>query len=172
MDKAHTFTEKAERLEGFRLTKEQYPVAYENKVQELLNEGISTREEAEQMVKTMEFNLELYYEPGQGMFAVECDAVEAGKVYSPYTRAKYRYSDEQESKPTPEQKAEDVQPEPFRDINDVIIDVLKLALEETASVHGLVYKKADIILFSRDCILKNPTYTPTQVFQEYKKSIE
>lgn len=172
MDKAHTFTEKAERLESFTLTKEQYPVAYENKVQELLNEGIPTREEAEKMVKTMEFNLELYYEPGQGMFAVECDAVKTGKIYSPYTRAKYRYSNEQESKPTPEQKAEDVQPEPFRDINDVIIDVIKLALEETASVHGLVYKKADIILFSRDCILKNPTYTPTQVFQEYKKSIE
>jgi hypothetical protein len=33
----------------------------------------------------MEFELEIYYEKGTGLFAVESEAVESGTIYSPYT---------------------------------------------------------------------------------------
>lgn len=68
-----------------KLSKDKYPKVYEAKVQELMNEGIS-REEAEQALTTMEFELELYYSPSNGMFAVESDAIECGAtIYDPYT---------------------------------------------------------------------------------------
>lgn len=79
-----------EHLCNVRLTKEKYPVAFENKVQELLEENCaSTREEAEKMVEKMEIELELYYEKGTGLFAVESAAVECGTIYSPYTKEEY-----------------------------------------------------------------------------------
>ena len=44
-----------------------------------------TRDEAEQLVSDMEFELEIYYEKGTGLFAVESEAVESCTIYSPYT---------------------------------------------------------------------------------------
>ena len=81
--------EDIERLCVVRLTKEQFPIAFENKVQELLESTDLTREEAEQQVPSMEIELELYYEQGYGLFAVECDAVESIDIVSPYSGRKY-----------------------------------------------------------------------------------
>lgn len=68
------------------LTKDKFPIAYENKVQELIEEGCAdSREEAEAQIKDMEIELEIYYEKGTGLFAVESEAVESGTIYSPYT---------------------------------------------------------------------------------------
>lgn len=68
------------------LTKEKFPIAFNAKVEELLEEGVETsREEAERLVSQMEFELELYYDKGSGLFAVESEAVESGTIYSPYT---------------------------------------------------------------------------------------
>lgn len=68
------------------LSKEKFPIAYENKVQELLEEGVvNSREEAEALIKDMKIELELYYEKGCGLFAVESEACECGTIYSPYT---------------------------------------------------------------------------------------
>lgn len=68
------------------LTKEKYPIAFNAKVEELLEEGVETnREEAERLVSNMEIELEIYYEKGTGLFAVESEAVESGTIYSPYT---------------------------------------------------------------------------------------
>ena len=68
------------------LTKEKYPIAFNAKVEELLEEGVETnREEAERLVSGMEIELEIYYEKGTGLFAVESEAVESGTIYSPYT---------------------------------------------------------------------------------------
>ena len=75
------------------LTKDKYPIAFEEKVQELLEEKCaSTREEAEKMVSEMEIELEIYYEKGTGLFAVESGAVESGTIYSPYTKELYSFS--------------------------------------------------------------------------------
>jgi hypothetical protein len=68
------------------LTKEKFPIAFQNKVDELIEEKVcSTREEAEKIVSEMEIELEIYYEKGTGLFAVESEAVESGTIYSPYT---------------------------------------------------------------------------------------
>ena len=69
------------------LTKDKSPIAFENKVQELLEEGcFETREEAEKVVSSYPIEIELYYEKGLGLFAVESGAVESHyEIYSLYT---------------------------------------------------------------------------------------
>lgn len=72
-----------EHLCNVRLAKEKYPIAYENKVQELVEQGLP-RIDAEKCVNDMVIELELYYHKEYGLFAVESDAVESGTIYSPY----------------------------------------------------------------------------------------
>lgn len=67
------------------LTKDKFPIAYENKVKELMDECGMSREEAENAVKDMKIELEVYYEVGYGLFAIESDTVESGTIYSPYS---------------------------------------------------------------------------------------
>ena len=75
-----------ESIGKINLTKEKFPIAFNAKVEELLEEGVETdREEAERLVSNMEIELEIYYEKGTGLFAVESEAVESGTIYSPYT---------------------------------------------------------------------------------------
>ena len=75
------------------LTKEKFPIAFENKVQELLEEGVcSTREDAERTVEYMSIELELYYHKGYGLFAVDSEAVASGTIYSPYSGELYEDS--------------------------------------------------------------------------------
>ena len=75
-----------ESLPKIKLSKEKYPKAFNAKVEELLEENVcGTVEEAEQLVSNMVFELEIYYEKGTGLFAVESAAVESGTIYSPYT---------------------------------------------------------------------------------------
>ena len=67
------------------LSKEKTPIAYENKVQCLMQSGLS-REEAEAEVEGIEIELELYYKVGAGLFAVEAEAVSGGAdIYEPYS---------------------------------------------------------------------------------------
>lgn len=69
-----------------RLSKEKTPIAFENKIQELLEQGaFKTHEEAEYWLSETDIELELYYEKDSGLFAVESEAVECGNIYSPYT---------------------------------------------------------------------------------------
>lgn len=75
-----------EHLCNVTLTKDKFPIAFEEKVQELLEEGcVATREEAEKLIADMQIELEVYYERGVGLFAVESEAVMSGTIYSPYT---------------------------------------------------------------------------------------
>lgn len=75
-----------ESLGSFKLDKEKFPKAFQAKVEELLEEGVcGAEEEAEALIKDMVFELEVYYEKGTGLFAVESEAVESGTIYSPYT---------------------------------------------------------------------------------------
>lgn len=68
------------------LTEEKYPIAFKNKVDELMEQGaFSDRKDAENWVRTTPIECELYYEKHSGLFAVECGAVESGCVYSPYS---------------------------------------------------------------------------------------
>ena len=73
-------------MNTIKITRSNAPKVFQAKVEELLEEGIcSTEEEAEELINDMEFELELYYEKGTGLFAVEAEAVESGTIYSPYT---------------------------------------------------------------------------------------
>lgn len=80
-------SENYESLCVVKLTKDKFPIAYENKVAELMEECGYTRKEAEEIISDMEIELEIYYEKGFGLFAVESEAVDCnGEIYSPYTK--------------------------------------------------------------------------------------
>ena len=67
------------------LSKENTPIAYQNKLDELMDiKAFDTKEEAEDWINTHPIELELYYENGQGLFAVESEAVERTTIHSPY----------------------------------------------------------------------------------------
>ena len=59
-----------------------HPVAYGNKVEELMSAGM-TREEAERCIQATPFVLEAYYSSGQGLFLVESEAVEFNDIHNP-----------------------------------------------------------------------------------------
>lgn len=63
-----------------------YPKAYNAKVEELVEEGaFPTETEARSWVRQTPITLELIYEKGHGLFAVESEAIESGGIISPYT---------------------------------------------------------------------------------------
>lgn len=63
-----------------------YPKAYNAKVEELVEEGaFPTETEARSWLRQTPITLELIYEKGHGLFAVESEAVEGGGIVSPYT---------------------------------------------------------------------------------------
>jgi len=77
--------EEAETIEVL-LTPEKSPLAYKEKVDELMEQqAFNSREEAEQWVRTTPIVIELYYEKHSGLFAVESEALESGGIKSPYT---------------------------------------------------------------------------------------
>ena len=62
------------------------PIAFQNKLDELMEDGaFESEEEAKNFIRTAPFEMELYYEKGYGLFAVESAAVESGTIYSPYS---------------------------------------------------------------------------------------
>ena len=70
-----------------RLSEDKTPVAFRNKVQELVEAGM-TESEARKFVLETPFVLEIYYEKGYGLFAVESDTLEgcAESICSPYSQ--------------------------------------------------------------------------------------
>ena len=74
----------------FYLSEKYHPVAFGNKVLELIETGWSVND-AKALAATTPVCMELYYETGKGLFMVECNAVESGKkIYSPYTKKAYK----------------------------------------------------------------------------------
>ena len=68
-----------------RIDKNVAPIAYNNKIEELVEQGAyPTKEKAEKDNPYFEIVCELYYEKEDGLFAVESGAVESGTIYSPY----------------------------------------------------------------------------------------
>lgn len=70
-----------------RLSEDKTPVAFRNKVQELVEAGM-TESEARKFILETPFVLEIYYEKGYGLFAVESDTLEgcAESICSPYSQ--------------------------------------------------------------------------------------
>lgn len=89
--------ENVEHLCNIRLTKENFPIAFSEKVNELYEDaqGSVSREECETLVENMTFELEIYYHKGYGLFAVESDAIEMGAdIFSPYNGEEYEGDDD------------------------------------------------------------------------------
>lgn len=66
------------------LTPGKTPIAYENRVQCLMMSGMDRLEAERFALEPIE--LELYYEIGYGLFAVDSEAVDSNGVASPYTK--------------------------------------------------------------------------------------
>ena len=60
-----------------------HPVAYQRKLWELVNQGM-TRHEAETIL-LRPLQLELFYDIDTGLFAVEAEATECCEIYNPYS---------------------------------------------------------------------------------------
>lgn len=76
-----------------RLSPDKTPVAYNNKVEELIEECGLTREEAEREVLKMSFLLELVYEKNCGLFAIDNEAVDCSTTWSPYSKTEITFKD-------------------------------------------------------------------------------
>lgn len=70
-----------------KLTEDKYPIAYRNKLEELMDNGC-TEQEAREMIDAMTFEMELVYHKNNGLFLVESEAIECGEIYSPYDASK------------------------------------------------------------------------------------
>lgn len=66
-----------------KLTEDKYPIAYRNKLEEIMDNGC-TEQEAREMIDTMTFEMELVYHKHNGLFLVESEAIERCEIYSPY----------------------------------------------------------------------------------------
>lgn len=68
------------------LDKVNTPIAYGNKIKELVEQGLyEDIESAEQDYPQFKIDCEIYYQKHSGVFAVESSAVESDIIYSPYT---------------------------------------------------------------------------------------
>ena len=75
-----------------RLTKWTFPIAFNNKIEELLEEkAFKTREEAEKWLSQTPIELEIYYEKGAGLFGIEAEAFESASntICSPYSKESF-----------------------------------------------------------------------------------
>ena len=84
-----------EEIISVTLTEEKYPVAYAEKLKELKSAGV-TEEEARKYIRQTPIILEIYYEKGRGLFAVESDALEcsATSIMSPYSGEYFEENEE------------------------------------------------------------------------------
>lgn len=78
------YTDENQQTIEIRITKSKYPLLWERKVKELTQQGLS-ESDAERILGDWVVTLDLYYEIGSGLFAVETDAVESGSIHSPYS---------------------------------------------------------------------------------------
>lgn len=69
------------------LSREKTPIAFQNKLDELMDcKAFDSEEEAIKWIEETPIELELYYEKGYGLFAVESEVIENGIVFSPYSK--------------------------------------------------------------------------------------
>ena len=70
-----------------RLSREKTPIAFKEKLEELIEEGaFDTEKEAIEWIEKTPFVMEMYYEKGQGLFLVESEAIDNCDIVSPYTK--------------------------------------------------------------------------------------
>jgi len=86
MEKVKINPAKKAEVISVKLTKEKTPIAYNKKLNELMEQGaFKTVTEAEAWLENTEYDLELYYQKDCGLFALDPEALACSTCYSPYT---------------------------------------------------------------------------------------
>ena len=68
------------------LTRRTFPIAFQNKLNELMEQGaFDNEEEATKWIEHTPIVLEIMYEKDNGLFAVESEAIECDTLVSPYS---------------------------------------------------------------------------------------
>ena len=68
------------------LTRKTFPIAFQNKLDELMYQGaFDNEEDATKWIESNPIVLEIMYEKDSGLFAVESEAIECGTLISPYS---------------------------------------------------------------------------------------
>ena len=68
------------------LTRRTFPIAFQNKLNELMEQGaFDNEEEATRWIESNPIILEIMYEKHAGLFAVESQAIEGSYLMSPYS---------------------------------------------------------------------------------------
>ena len=76
------------------LTRQTFPIAFQNKLDELMSQGaFDDEEDAIKWIETA-IVLEIMYEKDSGLFAVESEAIECGTLISPYSGESIECDDE------------------------------------------------------------------------------
>lgn len=71
---------------GVLLTRKSFPIAFQNKLNELMEQGaFDSEEEATRWIESTPIILEIMYEKDNGLFAVESEAIESNNLMSPYS---------------------------------------------------------------------------------------
>jgi hypothetical protein len=71
---------------GVLLTRRTFPIAFQNKLNELMEQGaFDNEEDATKWIESTPIVLEIMYEKDCGLFAVESEAIESGGIVSPYS---------------------------------------------------------------------------------------
>ena len=68
-----------------KLDRLRHPIAFRRATLNLMDSGL-TEKEAESIIECQGFEMELFYEGDNGLFAVESEAVGNTTIYSPYTQ--------------------------------------------------------------------------------------
>ena len=68
------------------LTRRTFPIAFQNKLNELMEQGaFDSEEEATRWIESNPIILEIMYEKHSGLFAVDSESIESGIIVSPYS---------------------------------------------------------------------------------------
>lgn len=68
------------------LTRKTFPIAFQNKLNELMEQGaFDNEEDATKWIESNPIVLEIMYEKHSGLFAVESESIESGIIVSPYS---------------------------------------------------------------------------------------
>lgn len=77
------------------LSETEHPIAYKTRLEELIKSGLSEKDAREE-IATQPFQMELYYSPDCGLFAVESMALESITPYDPYTGEEMENTEEED----------------------------------------------------------------------------
>lgn len=78
------------------IDKYQHPIAWKNRIESLINSGMTIQEANSEMIQRPTIEMELHYDVNCGAFLVESAAIESTEIYNPYTGSQLQIEGEEE----------------------------------------------------------------------------